>query len=427
LVALGSCGGGPGASPLPSAPLLESIAVTPSSPTTGSGTTQQFTATGAYSDGTGQNLTTTAVWSSSAAGVASIGNAGGTAGLATTISAGTTSITATVGGVSGSTVLTVARNAIAPPANGAYLGAWANPALGTQPVAIASLEAVLGHRLAIHTSYWGFNGGTMLSAVASNAAIQDDIARGRLPLISWGCSSVQGTSFQAIANGSYDTSIVIPAALAIKALGTNVFIRPSWEFNLNVDNPDGNPNGNNCYTPANVGNVSLQAAEYIAYFQHLVQTFAAQGVTNVTWVWCPAVSEADFQAVPIDTFYPGSADVDWIAGDTYDKPTQPDRGFLGIWSTFWSHYNSIGKPLMIAETGEINDATDGFTQQKYFDDASAALRPGGAFNIDDGARIAAFVYFDSFPASYNWTVETPRDPDGEQAWASLAALSFFQN
>jgi hypothetical protein len=82
---------------------------------------------------------------------------------------------------------------------------------------------------------------------------------------------------------------------------------------------------------------------------------------------------------------------------------------------------------MIAETGEVNNANDGFTQQKYFDDASVALQPGGAFNLDNGARIAAFVYFDAFPASYNWTVDTPKDPNGEQAWASMAALPFFQN
>jgi hypothetical protein len=245
--------------------------------------------------------------------------------------------------------------------------------------------------------------------------------------MSWGCSSAQGTTFQAIADGAYDTSVVIPTALAVKALATNVFIRPSWEFNLNVDNPSGNPNGNNCYTPANVGNVALQAAEYIAYFQHLVQVFAAQGVTNVTWVWCPAVSAADFQAIPIDTFYPGTVSVDWIAGDTYDKTTQPVRGFVGIWSAFWSHYSGFGKPLMIAETGEVNNATDGFTQQKYFDDAGTALQSGGAFNLNNAARIAALVYFDSFPASYNWTVDTPRDLDGEQAWATLAGLPFFDN
>jgi hypothetical protein len=410
----------------PKATLL-SIAVTPSNPSVTTGVTEQFTATGTYSDSTHQNLTTTVVWSSSAAGVASISNVSGTAGLATTIGAGSTSISAAVGGVSGSTVLTVTRSFIAPPANGAYLGAWANPAIGSQPVAIASLETVLGHRLAIHTSYWGFNGGTQLSSVASNAAIQDDVAHGRLPLISWGCSSGQGTTFQAIANGSYDASVVIPAALAVKALETKVFIRPSWEFNLNVNNPSGNPNGNNCYTPANLGNVSVQAAEYIAYFQHLVQVFAAQGATNVTWVWCPAVSAADFQSIPIDTFYPGTASTDWIAGDTYDKTTQPVRGFVGIWSTFWSHYSSFGKPLMIAETGEVNNATDGFTQEKYFDDASVALQPGGAFNLNNGSRIAAFVYFDSFPASYNWTVDTPQDANGEQAWATLAALPFFQN
>ena len=64
--------------------------------------------------------------------------------------------------------------------------------------------------------------------------------------------------------------------------------------------------------------------------------------------------------------------------------------------------------------------------RKYFDDASAALQPRGGFNPNNESRIEAFVYFDSFPASYNWTVDTPQDPNGEQAWASLAGLAFFK-
>src|SRR5216117_4143381 len=86
---------------------LSSIAVTPTNPSIANGTTRQFTATGTYSDFTTQDLTTQVAWSSSAAGVATISNAGGSQGLATSVAAGTTTITATLGGVSGSTTLTV--------------------------------------------------------------------------------------------------------------------------------------------------------------------------------------------------------------------------------------------------------------------------------------------------------------------------------
>ncbi len=82
---------------------LQSIAVTPANPTIPAGATQQFTATGTYSDSSTQNLTSQVTWASTSAAVATI-NA---TGLATGVSAGTTTISATSGSVSGSTTLTV--------------------------------------------------------------------------------------------------------------------------------------------------------------------------------------------------------------------------------------------------------------------------------------------------------------------------------
>src|SRR5512135_1104544 len=86
---------------------LVSIAVTPANPSVAKGTTKQFTATGMFSDSTTQNLTTTVTWSSSTTGVATISNAAGSDGLATPVAAGTTTIAATLGGISNSTTLTV--------------------------------------------------------------------------------------------------------------------------------------------------------------------------------------------------------------------------------------------------------------------------------------------------------------------------------
>lgn len=87
----------------PGAPTLTSITVTPANPSIIVNGQQQFTATGNYSDGSHQNLTSSATWTSSSPSVATINSTG----LATGVAAGSTTITATYGSVHGNTGLTV--------------------------------------------------------------------------------------------------------------------------------------------------------------------------------------------------------------------------------------------------------------------------------------------------------------------------------
>jgi phospholipase C len=82
---------------------LTGLTVSPPNPSIAAGTTQAFTASGTFSDGSTQDLTTEVQWSSSNSSVATI-NANG---LATSFVAGQTSITATFRTASNSTVLTV--------------------------------------------------------------------------------------------------------------------------------------------------------------------------------------------------------------------------------------------------------------------------------------------------------------------------------
>jgi hypothetical protein len=81
-----------------------SIAVTPANPSVVVGSTQQFTAVGTFADGSVQDLTTLALWSSSDSGVATISNTAGSRGLATVTAAGSSTITATLG-VSGTATM----------------------------------------------------------------------------------------------------------------------------------------------------------------------------------------------------------------------------------------------------------------------------------------------------------------------------------
>jgi uncharacterized repeat protein (TIGR03803 family) len=78
---------------------LQSIAVTPASPSISASATEQFIATGTYSDLSTPVITSSVTWSSSNTSVASISNASGSQGLATGLAAGTSSITATQGSI----------------------------------------------------------------------------------------------------------------------------------------------------------------------------------------------------------------------------------------------------------------------------------------------------------------------------------------
>jgi len=85
------------------APSITSISVTPDDMTLAIGVGQQYIASAIYSDGSIQDLVTGVTWTSSNTSVATIdGN-----GLATTLAAGSTNITATVGTFTDSSVITV--------------------------------------------------------------------------------------------------------------------------------------------------------------------------------------------------------------------------------------------------------------------------------------------------------------------------------
>jgi trimeric autotransporter adhesin len=102
---------------------LKSIAVTPATASNVAGTGEQFTATGTFSDGSKQNLTSSATWTSSAAGIATVA----ANGVSSAITAGQTTITAASGSVTGTSTLTVtaavlAQLQIGPPSPSMIIG-----------------------------------------------------------------------------------------------------------------------------------------------------------------------------------------------------------------------------------------------------------------------------------------------------------------
>ena len=101
VLVVSGCGGGGGGVFVP--PALVTIAVTPAAPSVARGTTQQFAATGKYANNSTQDLTASVTWTSTNNGVATIS----ATGLATPVAAGQTTIRATLGSISGETIMTV--------------------------------------------------------------------------------------------------------------------------------------------------------------------------------------------------------------------------------------------------------------------------------------------------------------------------------
>lgn len=83
--------------------VVTSLAITPGNSTVRVGQTQQMTATATNSDGTTKDVSNTATWQSSNAGVASVSSTG----LVTGLTAGSTTLTATLGTNSATTSLSV--------------------------------------------------------------------------------------------------------------------------------------------------------------------------------------------------------------------------------------------------------------------------------------------------------------------------------
>src|SRR5256885_16978184 len=107
LMALIGCSTGKGSNSTPGPPTISSVQVAPATMSIGISAKQQFTATAHFSDGTTQDVTSTAKWSSSDSSVASIS----AAGVATGSSLGSATITAVSSSVEGTASLKVSSAA----------------------------------------------------------------------------------------------------------------------------------------------------------------------------------------------------------------------------------------------------------------------------------------------------------------------------
>lgn len=118
------------------AAVLQQLQVSPQNTSRPRGLSQQFSATGVFSDGSTADLTGSVTWASTAPAVVSVSNASGSRGLASTLAEGTVSVSATLGTISGSTPFTVTAAQLT--------GLQLTPGNGTAPLGSVRQYTVTG-------------------------------------------------------------------------------------------------------------------------------------------------------------------------------------------------------------------------------------------------------------------------------------------
>jgi trimeric autotransporter adhesin len=189
---------------------LVSIAITPAIPSIALGTTEQFAATGTFTDGSTQNITGSVQWDSSDGSVATISNAASSQGMATSVATGSSSISATSGSISASTTLTVSIVALVSitvnPANPSI-------ALGTTQQFTATGTFTDGSTQDLTTSAtWGSS--NTVAATVSSSALGTSLATGTATITAT-LGGTSGSTLLTVTPASVVSIAVSPATAAI--------------------------------------------------------------------------------------------------------------------------------------------------------------------------------------------------------------------
>ena len=210
---------------------LVSISLSPTLSSLVASTTQQLKATGAYSDGSAKDITTTVAWTSSASSVASVSNTG----LLTAVAAGQAKISATLGAISGSETLSVTDNlvsiSITPSISSIDVGGTLQlQALGkyqdgkpAQPLSKVTWSSSASNLATVSSSglVTGVKGGTV-TITASSGAVSSTLQLSVVPVLQTiavspvGPAIVVGGAQQFTATGFYnDASVKDLTAIAV--------------------------------------------------------------------------------------------------------------------------------------------------------------------------------------------------------------------
>ncbi|WP_305789756.1 glycoside hydrolase family 26 protein [Symbioplanes lichenis] len=247
---------------------------------------------------------------------------------------------------------------VAPPATGAYLGAWIKPEFLTHAgrvEAVDQLEESLDRPLDIVNTYRRFD---QMVGTTSDAELLDN---GATLMVSWATGDNRS-----ILAGEHD-ALIRKQARKIRAVRKPLLLRVRWE----MDRP-------------NLRATMWSAADYVAAYRYIWDIFREERVKNVSWVFCPTAE--GFARGEAAAFYPGDDVVDWTCVDVYaGNQFQPVGVLMGDFLR-WAAQRP--KPIVIGEFG-VAKAWGSAGRAAWLRDAQRTFKAN--------PQIKAVVYFESNP------------------------------
>jgi hypothetical protein len=242
---------------------------------------------------------------------------------------------------------------------------------------------------------------------------------GSIPMIDWGSWHLghgpTQPNFQLsnIYNGAFD-SYVIQWAKAAKNWGHPFFLRYDWEMNGWWQFPWSEKlNGNH-------------PGDYVKAWRHVHDLFTRNGVTNVTWVWCPNI--ASDKSTLMSSLYPGDAYVDWTCLDGYNKESTwlafdqlfAARGINWIHNSYQEILNvAPTKPMMIGETASLEAGDGGAKKAAWIQDAFMTQLPTYF------PRIKAVLWFNWNDNNPVYTFPIESSSAAQKAFAAGIGSSYY--
>jgi hypothetical protein len=249
------------------------------------------------------------------------------------------------------------------PSCGVYWGAY------VPSYQLTGLESKVGRKFAVFQEYHDFS--TSSNGQIPNSSDLSLMNGGRILLATWQprvYSAGTNYSWSQIASGSLDTSVIIPQAQRIKALGsTKLFLA----FDAEMDDPS-------THSASAYGTPD----QYVSAYRHIHDVFTAQGATNVVWVWTPTGYSGYYST--LSQFYPGDSYVDWMGYDPYNFYSCGGRTTWNTPATVLStYYNWVGagslgagaatKPMMLGEYGSHDDPNNSTRNEQWYESVPSAV------------------------------------------------------
>ena len=224
--------------------------------------------------------------------------------------------------------------------------------------AVAAQDASLGRPLDLILSYHDMS--TTPDGTFPDSS-EEQLSQHHLLVLSWApviWSTGQRYSWETIASGALDQSVIIPEAIRLRNFSTTVFL--SFAAEADSSGPSqGSP------------------GQFVAAWRHVHDLFARLKVRNVVWVWTTTGYLP--HASTIAAMYPGNSYVDWIGYDPYNYffcRNSPWQSFSQTIGPFyqWLSAHHFGKPIMLTEYGTSADRANPGLEASWYRDIAPAIK-----------------------------------------------------